>query len=294
MESIMKREVTMLLIAAACAMAAQPISFAMAQETPDGVGSSLQDHLLPPRVERVAVRATLLHWGMPGADVERIMGAPAEVQVYNSGGGNVRVLAYPTEPIATRVSICDGQLCAVRLDVAGIDDRVLPPYTRRAWLGMDRGSVLRTLGAPAEVRSFDRYGMHLEHMLFERPGQPDVGVLFIGGRVAAKRVGKSLPADILRLVLPLPADPVDEETDAQNGARTERHVRVGMTMSEAQALLGAPKIWVDSTFKGWPVAYAVYQTSANGSFGSFTFIDGVLTEFACDDRTPLDQILNGG
>src|SRR5262249_7994319 len=81
---------------------------ATAQEYRSGEAS--QHHiLLAPRVDRVDVRAKLLHWGMPGADVERIMGASEELQAYDGPGGNVRVLSYPTEPIATIVSIHNGQ-----------------------------------------------------------------------------------------------------------------------------------------------------------------------------------------
>jgi hypothetical protein len=39
--------------------------------------------------------------------------------------------------------------------------------------------------------------MMLEHMIFARPGQPDVSVFLIGGRVAGKRIGRDLPSDIL-------------------------------------------------------------------------------------------------
>jgi len=80
----------------------------------------------------------------------------------------------------------------------------------------------------------------------------------------------------------------------QGGDRAEPQVRVGMVLSEAQALFGAPKTLINSTFKGQPVVYAVYQTNANGAFGSFTFIAGVLTEFAGGDRMPLSNVFNGG
>ena len=291
----MKREIGMLIAATIMTAGPQFVSRATGQEAPSSnADSALQDHLLPPRVDRIGMRASRLRWGMPSADVERLMGAPAEVQAYVGPSGNLRVLEYPAEPIATKVSICDGRVCAVRLDVAGSGDRALPPYSRSVWVGMDRASVLRILGAPAEVRSFVRYDMQLEDMIFERPGQSDVAVLFIGNRVATKRVGKRLAPDILRVALPSSSDPAGEETDAQGGDRAEPQVRVGMVLSEAQALFGAPKTLINSTFKGQPVVYAVYQTNANGAFGSFTFIAGVLTEFAGGDRMPLSNVFNGG
>jgi hypothetical protein len=89
-------------------------------------------------------------------------------------------------------------------------------------------------------------------------------------------------------------DPVNEETDAQADGRAERQVRVGMMRNDVEALFGTPKLSVASAFKGRPVHYAIYQTNPDGSFGSFTFIDGVLTEFASGGTTPLGNILSGG
>jgi hypothetical protein len=289
----MKRHVSLLLIAMTSMLAAQLISPATAQEYQPSEASH-HDNLMPPRVDRVDVRARLFHSGMPGAHVERIMGAPAELQAYDGPGGNVRVLSYPTEPIATIVSINNGQLTGVRLDLAGIDEPTLPAYSRPVWLGMDRATVLRILGVPTDDQSHDSFGMKLEHLIFARPGQPDVSVFLIGGRVAGKKVGRDLPWDILGFALPLPPEPTKQETDAQSVARSEREVAVGMTMSEIQALFGTPKLSVDYTFKGRPASYRIYQTNENGSFGSFTFVDGVLIEFAGGGGIPLSQILNGG
>ena len=117
----MKSEIGMLIAATIMTAGPQFVSRVTGQELPSSnAESALQDHLLlPPRADRIGVLASRLHWGMPGADVERLMGAPAEVQAYAGPSGNVRVLEYPAEPIATKVSICDGRVCAVRLDVAG-------------------------------------------------------------------------------------------------------------------------------------------------------------------------------
>jgi hypothetical protein len=49
---------------------------------------------------------------------------------------------------------------------------------------------------------------------------------------------------------------------------------------------------VDYTFKGRPANYRIYQTNENGSFGSFTFVNGVLIEFA-RGNTSLSQVLDG-
>jgi hypothetical protein len=222
------------------------------------------------------------------------MGTSAELQAYDGPGGNVRVLSYPTEPIATIVSIHNGQLSGVRLDIAGTEERTLPAYSQPVWLGMDRTTVLQILGVPAYNQRHDSFGMKLEHMIFGRPGQPDVSVFLIGGRVAGKQVGRDLPSDILGFALPLPPEPANKETDARSVARSEGPVAVGMTINEIQVLYGTPKLLVDYTFKGRPANYRIYQTNEDGSFGSFTFVDGVLIEFAGGGEIPLSQILNGG
>jgi hypothetical protein len=70
------RHVSVLLVAMTSMLAANVVSPATAQESPSvEVETSRYDIF---RVDRV--RASLLYLGMPGADVERIMGAPAEPQ----------------------------------------------------------------------------------------------------------------------------------------------------------------------------------------------------------------------
>jgi hypothetical protein len=248
--------------------------------------------LRPPRVDHLGVHATLLHWGMSRGDVDRIMGAPSQVDTFSSAGKDVHVLKYAAEPIATTVTITDDKLSAVSLDIAGTEDRTLPTYSRMAWRGMSRTTVLRILGVPADDRVRDGYGMTVEQMIFTRPNAPDVSVFLIDGRVAAKRIGRSFPSDILGFALPLAPDPADDEID-DVALRPKERIRVGMVASELTARFGSPKHQVNYTFKGRQAAYAIYEMGAGNSFGRFTFIDGVLTDFAEGEGTPLDQILEG-
>jgi hypothetical protein len=114
----------------------------------------------------------------------------------------------------------------------------------------------------------------------------------IDARVVSKKVGSSFPADILGAVLPLAPDPNEQIDDVRPWPK-ERRVAVGMKASEAQALFGAPKLQVDYTFKGRPAAYAIYETNRDKSFGRFTFIEGVLIEFADGGATALNHVLDG-
>jgi len=113
----------------------------------------------------------------------------------------------------------------------------------------------------------------------------------IDARVVSKKVGTSFPADILGAVLPLAPDPNEQIDDVRPWPK-ERRVAAGMKASEAQALFGAPKLQVDYTFNGRPAAYAIYETNRDKSFGRFTFIEGVLIEFADGGATALNHVLD--
>ena len=137
------------------------------------------------------------------------------------------------------------------------------------------------------------FGMALEHMIFERPEQPDVSVFFIGDRVVGKKAGRDLPTDIFALALPSLSHATRAERAAEDAEASEHQVQVGMTANDVNALFGAPTLRVDSAFKGRPVEYAVYDTHRGQSFGRFTFVDGVLVEFAIASA-PLSQLSAGG
>jgi hypothetical protein len=117
---------------------------------------------------------------------------------------------------------------------------------------MNRATVLRILGMPAENRLRDCDGMNVEQMIFERPGGSDVSIFLIDGRVAAKKVGRSFPPNILGFALPFAPDPANDESE-KIADRSQKHsVAVGMKESELRAQFGAPKLEVHYTFRGHP------------------------------------------
>ena len=262
-------------IAAAVAMLlASPALAQPSRHTPATI-SDVQG-LAPPGVDHIGVRASALHRGMTAAEVALIMGTPSGVDSYTSDDVNVRVLDFLDELIPTKVTIVNETVSGVALDVARIDDRALPSFSRATWLGMSRATVLRMLWATKDELHHHFFNVTLDQLIFERPGQPDVSVYLMDDRVVAKKVGRALPVDILRVVLPSLHDETAEEEN-------EQFVRIGMTAAQVRALYGAPKVLVNSTFKGQPVQYAVFETGADKSFGRFTFIGGVLTEFAVSE-----------
>jgi len=213
---------------------------------------------------------------MAAAEATRIMGTPSDVNAYTSEDVNVRILDFSDELIPTKVTIVNETVSGVALDVARIDDRTLPSFSQAAWLGMSRATVLKALGTAKGELRHRFFNVALDQLIFVRPGQPEVSVYLLDDRVIAKKVGRALPDDILRVVLPSPRDEMAED-------ESEHVVRVGMTAAQVRALYGAPQFAVSSTFKGQPAEYAVFETGAAKSLGHFTFINGVLTQFSVSE-----------
>jgi len=227
--------------------------------------------LSPPGVDHTGIRASALHWGMAAAEATRIMGTPSDVNAYTSEDVNVRVLDFSDELIPTKVTIVNETVSGVALDVARIDDRSLPSFSQAAWLGMSRAAVSKVLGTAKGDLRHHFFNVALDQLIF----------YLMDDRVIAKKVGRAVPDDILRVVLPSLHDQTAKEVN-------EQLVRIGMTATQVRALYGAPKVLVNSTFKGQAVEYAVFETKAAKSFGRFTFIGGVLTEFAVSESSLSD------
>jgi hypothetical protein len=286
----MKCTTLTLFVAAAGIVAAQLPATAQNQAS-SGLETSQQQRLPAPSVAHVPVQATLLHWGMSQADIAGVMGASS--QVIADDEGTVRVLKYSAEPIATTVTITGGRLSGVTIDIAGIDDPALPNFARSAWLGMNRASVLRILGTPVENHRRDCDGMNVEQMIFERSGERDVSVFLVDGRVAAKKVGRLFPADVLGFALPLAPNFADDESGETADWPPKQPVSVGTTESELRAHFGAPEMEVHYTFRGHAAENTIYETSPGKSFGRFTLIEGVVVDFTDGGSVPLNQILDG-
>ena len=284
------RKITVVPLMAIISLAEFPLVLpASAQQPPAQKESSPSD--LPPRVERIASKATLLYLDMPEDEVARTMGTPTSADSFESAGVVVRVLRYAPD---IKVTLSDGKVSAVALDVVGIDNPASPAYGRGIWSGMHRREVLRIMGAPVEYRLGDSFGMKLEHMIFERPGLPDLSIFLIDERVVTKRAGRVLPPDIFSLSLPSAPSDADRAADSQSDRSGRRQIRAGMGVRDVQAMFGEPKMRVPYSIKGRPAEYRIYETASNGSFACFTFIDDVLVGFADGGRLPLDQILSGG
>ena len=190
------------------------------------------------------------------------------------------MLRYAPEPIPIKVTLSNGKVSAVALDIVGIDNPTLPAYGGPIRSGLHRAEVLRIMGAPAEDRLHDSFGVKLEHMIFERPGLPDLSVFPADERVVTKAAGRALPPDILSMSLPLAPTDADKATDSQSDQFGRRQIRVGMAARDVQAMFGEPKMRVPYGVKGRPAEYRIHETASTGQFACFTFIDDVLVGFA--------------
>jgi len=181
--------------------------------------------LSPPGVDHTGIRASALHWGMAAAEATGIMGTPSDVNAYISKDVNVRVLDFSDELIPTKLIIVNETVSGVALDVARIDDRSLPSFSQAAWLGMSRAAVSKVLGTAKGELRHHFFNVALDQLIFEPPGQPDLSVYLMDDRVVAKKVGRAVPDDILRVVLPSLHDQAAEEVN-------EQLVRIGMTATQ--------------------------------------------------------------
>lgn len=237
-----------------------------------------------PRVDFVPVRAGGLHLGMTSSEVARIMGNAVQSKAEADVG--VSMTEFPAEPIATKVTITDGKLSGVTLDIARIDEHRLPAFGRLARPGMSGASVRYLLGTPSDVRTYTFFSIKLDELIFRRPSEPDVSVFFVADRVVAEQVRGDIPVDIFRVALPSPPDTTSEEDD-------EGFILLGMKVSDVKSRYGAMYLDVNYTFNGQPAEHAIYETHSGGSFTEFTFVGGVLTEFADLGRLPTDPLFQG-
>jgi hypothetical protein len=273
-------------VAAAAVVAASfDISLAMAGQ-PD-LGPSPQAGVPShPSVEVVAVRASRLHLGMTAAEVGAIMGQGTKTADYRNADTALQTLDFSAEPIRSKVTLTNGKVSHVALDVCRVDPDDLPVFTRVAWPGLNSATVLRLLGKPYDVRHYAFFDIKVDQLIFRRAGEPDVSLFFVADRLIAKRVGQDIPVDIFQVNLPSSLDATGEEA-------VEGPVQVGMKASDVKTLYGAARLEVPYNFNGQAAEHAIYETRPGGPFVSLTSVDGIVTEFADIGRLPDDDVFAG-
>src|SRR5262249_46467591 len=161
---------------------------------------------------------------------------------YRNADTALQTLDFSAEPIRSKVTLTNGKVSHVILDVFRVDLDDLPAFTRVAWLGLNSATVLKLLDKPYDVRHYAFFGTKLDHLIFRRAGEPDVSLFFVADRLIAKRVGQDIPVDIFQVNLPSSPDATGE--DPVEGFP----VRVGMKASDVKALYGAARLEVAYKF----------------------------------------------
>ena len=91
--------------------------------------------LLRPTGDFVAIRESQLHLGMTVAEVTSIVGNATKTANYvNHAGVPLQTIEFSTGPIRSTITLANGKLSGLALDVPKRDD--LPAFTRPAWLDL--------------------------------------------------------------------------------------------------------------------------------------------------------------
>ncbi len=231
-------------------------------------------------IQRIDMPVSTLRAGAEAAEVERVLGRPTTTTVLEAGAGDSRALVYAEGPVRTQVTITDGHISAIALDLLPIDTASLPAHARMVRPMMMRGGVLALLGRPAADERGTAFGLESEWMLFARAGERDFSILLVDGMVVDVRSGGGERSDIRRLVLPA----------AIADASAEKDLSIGLSPEQAAPLLG-PEAWMatTSTLERQPVLYATHHERAGPRLVSLTYTGGALTAFAFWSPEALDS-----
>ena len=88
-----------------------PLAYALAQPTPEP----------SPAIQYVDLRASWLHAGSTGADVEHVLGQPTTATELGASGSGDMALVYASEPVRTRVVLTANRVTSIALDVVYVD-----------------------------------------------------------------------------------------------------------------------------------------------------------------------------
>ena len=220
-------------------------------------------------VRRVDLRASLLHAGSIGADVERVLGQPTVATDLGRPESGDIALVYASEPIRTRVVLTAGKVTSIALDVVYFDQAPLPPRARVIKATMLRDGVKALLGAPDANHRWMEAGREIEQMTFARAGEREFSVFLVDGLVVDTRPGNDTPSALASMLLPAAV------SDASVGGE----LAVGLSPAQASPLLGARESTIRFVLKGRPVEQAVYHERDGSGMVTLTFIGGVLTSF---------------
>ena len=242
---------------------------------------------LPPHVSFVTTPASQLYLGMTADDVIGVMGQAASETNVTIGTTQIRKLNF-MGAIPGQVTLSDGKVMHVMLDVFRMEKDALTSPIRQAWLGFASSAVRRALGEPAAVFRHSFFGIEIDQWIYSRADHRDASVFFRDDRVIAMTVGRDVPAALFQVALPSPP-----QGESEGPIRELREPRVGMPAHDVREFNNAPRFRVDYVRNGQPASREVYESRSNETFVAFTFVDGVMTEFENLGWMPDDASFQG-
>jgi putative flavoprotein involved in K+ transport len=235
-----------------------------------------------PHVNFLATPASQLYLGMSEEDTRRVLGELA-METY-TGATETQKLEF-SGSVPGQVVLSDGKLSRVVLDAFAMEKNTLPPFLRKAWLGLADSAARRVLGEPACVLHHTFFGINVDQWVFARAGEADVSVFLRDGRVVARAVGRDVPQNLFSVDLPSPPKP-----ESEGGTPTPR---LGMIASDIATLYGPVKYRVDYVVNGQAASRVVFELRGKGTFAGITFVDGVAIGLEDLGRLPDDPIFLG-
>lgn len=222
-------------------------------------------------VQRIDLRASLLHAGSTGVEVQQILGKPSAATLLGSSESRDAALVYGSDPVRTRVVLTSDRVTAIALDLVYVDPTPLPTRARAIKPTMVRGGVTALLGLPEADQRWAEAGFDIERMTYARTDGAEFSVFLVDGQVADVRLGRETPAGLTSMLLPRVAN--------------SNELTIGQTPAQAIPLLGPMESGTHFTLKGQPVEYGIYQERDGDRLVYVTFTGGVLTAFAI--RSPV-------
>ena len=218
-----------------------------------------------PEPSRVVLRASWLHAGSTGGDVERVLGQPTAAAELGAPGSGDMALVYAGEPVRTRVVLTANRVTSIALDVVYIDPVPLPMRARAIKATMVREGLTGLLGTPISDHRWTDAGRDFEQMMYASAGEPEFSVFLVDGLVVDVRLGHDRPVGLGCLVLPV--------------ASVGSELGIGQSPAQAAPLLGPMETTVHFALEGQPVDYGSYQERDGDGLVTVTFMGGVMTAF---------------
>ncbi len=234
------------------------------------------------KIQRQALKASSLQEGMTQEQVEHIMGKPTDMKIFPNLDARVEILKFRREPMVTKVSMTDGNLSGVTIEVKPITRSNLPLYAKALQVGMNRQQVIEQMGQPLDERKKDLSIYQFEQLTFRKGNDLPINVLLRDGFVEAISTGLENPSQLLGVMVPA-APTLSKQTSGSH------RIRIGMSPQQVVALFGPPSSFEQGEVQQQQVSHLIYSALNTNATTRLTFTNNVLTRFSFIPQSNLVQ-----